>query len=81
MFIILFLVNLPSFVFVEEELVVATTRPETVFGDVAIAVHPDDERYSRYIGRNVFHPLRETFIPIIADSSVKREFGTGKNTK
>nr|XP_012217510.1 PREDICTED: valine--tRNA ligase, mitochondrial-like isoform X1 [Linepithema humile] len=61
----------------KEELVVATTRPETVFGDVAITVHPDDERYSRYIGRHVFHPVRETFIPVIADSSVKKEFGTG----
>lgn len=57
---------------------VATTRPETIFGDVAIAVHPNDERYSKYIGRYVLHPVRETFIPIIADSSVKREFGTGK---
>ncbi|XP_071563065.1 valine--tRNA ligase, mitochondrial isoform X1 [Temnothorax nylanderi] len=61
----------------KEELIIATTRPETVFGDVAIAVHPNDDRYSRYIGRHVLHPIRETFIPIIADSSVKREFGTG----
>ncbi|XP_012528104.2 valine--tRNA ligase, mitochondrial isoform X3 [Monomorium pharaonis] len=61
----------------KEELIVATTRPETIFGDVAIAVHPNDERYSRYIGRHILHPIRETFIPIIADSSVKREFGTG----
>ncbi|XP_011704561.1 PREDICTED: valine--tRNA ligase-like isoform X3 [Wasmannia auropunctata] len=61
----------------KEELIVATTRPETIFGDVAIAVHPNDDRYSRYIGRHVLHPIRETFIPIIADSSVKREFGTG----
>ncbi|XP_025987629.1 valine--tRNA ligase, mitochondrial isoform X2 [Solenopsis invicta] len=61
----------------KEELIVATTRPETIFGDVAIAVHPNDERYSKYIGRHVLHPIREIFIPIIADSSVKREFGTG----
>ncbi|KAL6268868.1 hypothetical protein P5V15_001988 [Pogonomyrmex californicus] len=61
----------------KEELIIATTRPETIFGDVAIAVHPNDDRYSRYIGRHVFHPIRETFIPIIADSSIKREFGTG----
>lgn len=55
-----------------------TTRPETVFGDVAVAIHPDDDRYSRFIGQNVFHPIRKTVIPIIADSSVKRDFGTGK---
>ncbi|XP_018347132.1 PREDICTED: valine--tRNA ligase, mitochondrial-like isoform X1 [Trachymyrmex septentrionalis] len=61
----------------KEELIIATTRPETIFGDVAIAVHPNDDRYSRYIGQYVLHPIRETFIPIIADSSVKREFGTG----
>ncbi|XP_011864369.1 PREDICTED: valine--tRNA ligase, mitochondrial-like isoform X1 [Vollenhovia emeryi] len=61
----------------KEELIVATTRPETIFGDVAIAVHPNDDRYSRYIGQHVLHPIRETCIPIIADSSVKREFGTG----
>lgn len=46
---------------------------------MAIAVHPNDDRYSKYIGRHVLHPIRETFIPIIADSSIKREFGTGKN--
>lgn len=61
----------------KEELIVATTRLETIFGDVAIAVHPDDERYSKYIGRQVLHPIKETFIPVIADSSVKRDFGTG----
>ncbi|KYM77237.1 Valyl-tRNA synthetase, mitochondrial [Atta colombica] len=65
------------FYFTEEELIVATTRPETIFGDVAIAVHPNDDRYSRYIGQYVLHPIRETFIPIIADSLIKREFGTG----
>lgn len=65
-------------VFTEEELIVATTRLETIFGDVAIAVHPDDEKYSRYIGRQVLHPIKKMFIPIIADSSVKRDFGTGK---
>lgn len=59
-------------------MIVATTRLETIFGDVAIAVHPDDERYSKYIGRQVLHPIKETFIPVIADSSVKRDFGTGK---
>ncbi|XP_057334849.1 valine--tRNA ligase, mitochondrial-like [Microplitis mediator] len=61
----------------EDEITVATTRVESMFGDVAIAVHPDDSRYSRHIGRQVWHPLRETFVPIIADSSVRQDFGTG----
>ncbi len=58
-------------------IVVATTRPETMLGDVAIAVHPEDERYAALVGRNVILPLIERPIPIIADASVKREFGTG----
>ncbi|XP_078041025.1 valyl-tRNA synthetase, mitochondrial isoform X2 [Augochlora pura] len=61
----------------KDEIVVATTRPESVFGDVAIAVHPDDERYAKYIGQTVWHSLRETHIPIIADRLVDRNFGTG----
>lgn len=56
----------------------ATTRPETVFGDVALAVHPDDERYGRYIGRRVMHPVRNVLIPVVADSAVRKEFGTGE---
>lgn len=58
-------------------MVVATTRPETIPGDVAIAVHPDDDRYSRYVGQYVKHPFKETYIPVIADDSVKINFGTG----
>ncbi|KAF7391781.1 hypothetical protein HZH68_011324 [Vespula germanica] len=61
----------------ENELIVATTRPETLLGDVAIAVHPEDDRYNKYIGRYVWHSLRETFIPIIGDTSVNATFGTG----
>ncbi|KAK2587985.1 hypothetical protein KPH14_004064 [Odynerus spinipes] len=61
----------------EDEIVVATTRPETMFGDVAIAVHPEDNRYNKYIGQYVWHSLRETFIPIIGDTSVNIKFGTG----
>jgi valyl-tRNA synthetase len=60
-----------------EYLVVATTRPETMLGDTAVAVHPDDERYQRYIGKTVLLPLMNREIPIIADSYVDREFGTG----
>jgi valyl-tRNA synthetase len=60
-----------------EYLVVATTRPETMLGDTAVAVHPDDERYQRYIGKKVMLPLMDREIPVIADSYVDREFGTG----
>ena len=58
-------------------LVVATTRPETLLGDVAVAVHPEDERYSALIGRKLRLPLTERLIPVIADAYVDREFGTG----
>jgi valyl-tRNA synthetase len=59
------------------QLVVATTRPETMLGDVALMVHPEDERYQALIGRNVTLPLVGREIPIIADEYVDREFGTG----
>ena len=58
-------------------LTVATTRPETMLGDAAVAVHPDDERYRHLVGREVDLPLCERRIPIIADSYVDPEFGTG----
>ena len=61
----------------KEQLVVATTRPETMLGDTAVAVHPDDERYQHLIGTTVLLPLVNREIPIIADTSVDREFGTG----
>ncbi|MGH9774600.1 MAG: valine--tRNA ligase [Candidatus Acidiferrales bacterium] len=61
----------------KEFLVVATTRPETMLGDTAIAVHPDDERYKRLIGKKAVLPLMNREIPVIADSYVDREFGTG----
>ncbi len=56
---------------------VATTRPETMFGDVAVAVHPDDERYRDRVGKQVLLPLADRPIPVIADAFVEREFGTG----
>lgn len=59
------------------EIIVATTRPETMLGDVAIAVHPDDERYKKYIGTKVLLPLTDREIPVIADEYVERDFGTG----
>lgn len=61
-----------------ESIVVATTRPETIFGDVAIAVHPDDPRYSKFVGRRVRHPFAERSLPVVTDESVKMDFGTGK---
>ncbi|MBN2051029.1 MAG: valine--tRNA ligase [Spirochaetales bacterium] len=56
---------------------IATTRPETLLGDTAVAVHPEDERYKALVGRQVHLPLTGRIIPIIADSYVDREFGTG----
>lgn len=58
-------------------LVVATTRPETMLGDTAVAVHPDDERYASFIGKTIILPLTQREIPIIADDYVDQEFGTG----
>jgi valyl-tRNA synthetase len=60
------------------EIVVATTRPETMLGDTAVAVHPDDERYRALVGRSVRHPILDREIPIVADAElVDPEFGTG----
>ncbi|AZG07709.1 valine--tRNA ligase [Pigmentiphaga sp. H8] len=58
-------------------IVVATTRPETMLGDVAVMVHPEDERYQALIGKQVRLPLTGRLIPVIADDYVDREFGTG----
>lgn len=59
------------------KLTVATTRPETLFGDSAVMVHPDDKRYQKYIGQKVCLPISNKEIPIIADSAVDPKFGTG----
>jgi len=61
----------------DESLVVATTRPETMLGDVAVAVHPEDERYAHLVGKTLTLPLSGRQIPVIADDYVDREFGTG----
>ena len=58
-------------------LIVATTRPETMLGDVAVAVHPEDERYARFIGKELVLPLTGRTIPVIADEYVEKDFGTG----
>ena len=60
-----------------EHIIIATTRPETMFGDVAIAIHPDDERYQQLIGKTALQPLANRNIPIIADDFVEPEFGSG----
>ena len=61
----------------DEFLEVATTRPETMFGDVAVAVHPDDDRYKHVVGKNVLIPGNQKAIPIITDAYVEMDFGTG----
>src|SRR6266571_3425689 len=61
----------------QEFLVVATTRPETMLGDTAVAVHPEDERYKHLVGKKAVLPLMNREIPIITDEMVDREFGTG----
>lgn len=61
----------------QDRVIVATTRPETMLGDTAVAVHPDDERYTRFHGQKVLLPLLNRVIPVITDEGVEREFGTG----
>lgn len=60
-----------------EYLYISTTRPETLMGDTAVAVHPDDERYQHLIGKHVWRPFPRAQIPIIADTHVEKDFGTG----
>jgi len=57
--------------------VVATTRPETLLGDSAVAVHPEDERYAHLIGKNIVLPITGRLVPIVADEYVEKDFGTG----
>jgi len=61
----------------DEFIPVATTRPETILGDTAVAVHPEDPRYLKFVGRKVVVPMLGRVIPVIADAYVEREFGTG----
>ncbi len=60
-----------------EGIEIATVRPETIFADQAVAVHPDDARYAQLIGRRVRVPLTDRFVPVIADAAVEPDFGTG----
>lgn len=68
-----------TYPFVDQEggLVIATTRPETMFADQALMVHPNDKRFSKYIGSKVYIPTTNVMIPVIADDYVDMEFGTG----
>ncbi len=61
----------------DEFVIIATTRPETLFGDTAVAVNPEDERYSHLVGKTLLLPLTDREIPVIADEYVDKEFGTG----
>ncbi|KNF07665.1 valine--tRNA ligase ValS [Gottschalkia purinilytica] len=61
----------------DEYIVIATTRPETMLGDLAVAVHPEDERYKNLIGKMLILPLANREIPVVADEYVEMEFGTG----
>jgi valyl-tRNA synthetase len=61
----------------QDGIIVATTRPETLLGDTAVAVHPDDMRYKKWIGKRVVVPFVDRLIPILADAMVDKEFGSG----
>ena len=61
----------------DDTITVATTRPETILGDTAVAVHPDDERYRSAVGRRVLIPFVDRVVPVIADDVVRQDFGTG----
>lgn len=61
----------------EDFIPVATTRPETILGDTAVAVHPEDQRYAKFVGKTCLVPVLDRQIPVIADEYVDREFGTG----
>ena len=61
----------------DEHVAVATTRPETILGDAAVCVHPEDERYTHLIGKEVVVPILNRRIPVIADDYVQMDFGSG----
>lgn len=61
----------------DERIIVATTRPETMLGDTAIAVHPDDARYTKFHGKRAKHPFLDRYLPIVVDTYVEKDFGTG----
>ena len=61
----------------DEYLLVATSRPETIFADAALFVNPQDQRYQKYIGKKIQHPITQKIIPILADEKIIIDFGTG----
>lgn len=73
----LWYIRYPIVNYLDQAIIIATTRPETLFGDVAVAVHPDDERYQSFIGKILHHPLTGREIPVIADEYVRQDFGSG----
>jgi valyl-tRNA synthetase len=73
----MFVPNPDAGIGIAEYLTVATTRPETILGDTAVAVHPEDPRYQKYVGQQVIVPILGRHIPVIADEYVDREFGGG----
>ena len=73
----LYYVNYPFRDHPEQYITIATTRPETIFGDTAVCVHPDDARYKAFVGKTVVLPVVGREIPVIADEYIDREFGTG----
>jgi len=74
------LLYIPHVFVLEGEIVVSTTRVETMLGDTAVAVHPLDARYKSVIGEHVWHPFREERVPIICDDFVNPDLGTGEHT-
>lgn len=72
------LIDCVNYVFSEKEIVVYTTRIETMLGDVAVAVHPEDSRFAHLHGASVWHSFRNVAIPVIFDESADPKFGTGK---
>ena len=73
----LYYIRYPSVDQPDQAITIATTRPETILADTAVAVHPDDERYAHWVGKRVYVPLIRRAIPVIADTYVDPEFGTG----
>ena len=73
----LYTLHYPLSVGEKEGIRIATTRPETLFGDLAIAVHPDDKRYQHLLGKAVLIPILNKGIPVIADKAVDPDYGTG----
>ena len=73
-------ISIVFFCITDEELVVSTTRLETMLGDTAVAVHPEDPRYQHLHGKHLHHPLCDRIIPVVTDEAVDPHFGTGESS-